>query len=402
MIRTEDKALKGEVKTGGTGLYGSVLPTKTTTTAYAYKGTKRYIDSVDEGSFIPGVMRLNPCVIRRESGTSGRSYLRSKTDYTSGPYYGLSYFAEGDIAGLSISPQHGTWDIALELETAAAAYAKLQETQWDTGVFLAELLETLDMLKNPLKGLAKFGRKARRAGSLPEYGKHVVGFAADSWLTYIYGIKPFLNDINAIIALCDGLLVKHYHTLLRKRATRKSSTSTTTVTTGGTGYFGYPIVRTRRVTTKCTTVVYYKNKQEGKIQGFARNFGLNIGNIPSIAWERVPYSFLVDWVLNVGDWLKAIAPTGHIEFCGSCTSQKTVVLENVSMGEAYPTGLYSAQLRMDMNSRLPATWQGEQLIRKVGTTVPVVPVWKSRSLSLSNKVTALSLIWQQVAKEHRR
>jgi hypothetical protein len=37
-----------------------------------------------------------------------------------------------------------------------------------------------------------------------------------------------------------------------------------------------------------------------------RDFGWT--EVPLAAWELVPFSFVVDWIVNVGDWLEAVQP----------------------------------------------------------------------------------------------
>lgn len=51
-------------------------------------------------------------------------------------------------------------------------------------------------------------------------------------------------------------------------------------------------------------------------------------NLAAFAWEIVPYSFVVDWFLNVGDLLKAHWPVGHIDqFVSAHSVRRTIALE---------------------------------------------------------------------------
>jgi hypothetical protein len=62
----------------------------------------------------------------------------------------------------------------------------------------------------------------------------------------------------------------------------------------------------------------------------ARDFGLT--ELPLTAWELVPFSFVVDWFVNIGDWLEALTPKLGIKILseGYTVKRKLLSLRTVS------------------------------------------------------------------------
>lgn len=75
------------------------------------------------------------------------------------------------------------------------------------------------------------------------------------------------------------------------------------------------------------------------------------------AWELTPYSFVVDWFLGVGTWIKAFSPFSGVKVLGSCVSTKesytslstfTQTVNSVSGGLGGVGTFSGAQLRNEV------------------------------------------------------
>jgi len=184
-------------------------------------------------------------------------------------------------------------------------------TAFQGGVFLGELRQTLQTIKNPAKGLRdlvdNWGTTARRIRGSRVYPlafrkKKVAEALADSWLEVQYGWGPFLNDIDngcKALALFNG----------------GRSSDTVRLTAHGETV-GNPIVvvaghavslaawRATSLTVDRCKVIY-----RGAMRVEARNpqtmdpelFGFSPSSFLPTAWELIPYSFLIDYFSNIGD-----------------------------------------------------------------------------------------------------
>jgi hypothetical protein len=70
-------------------------------------------------------------------------------------------------------------------------------------------------------------------------------------------------------------------------------------------------------------------------------FGLSFKEIPITAWELVPYSFVIDWFVNAGDYIQAVTPKLGVKVLGSWSTTEdeivtktTTTLEDV-VGSTY-------------------------------------------------------------------
>lgn len=85
---------------------------------------------------------------------------------------------------------------------------------------------------------------------------------------------------------------------------------------------------------------------------FGRASAFSFGNPAQIAWELVPYSFVLDWVLPIGDYLSALdALTGCSDVIGSVSAKRKGSYEESSLPGNGCTPLRSGSGSMEMTSR---------------------------------------------------
>jgi hypothetical protein len=163
--------------------------------------------------------------------------------------------------------------------------------QLDLAVSLAEAGQTKRMLaattkaEGYLKTLKSFGSLGRLSGE-----------AAKRWLEWNYGWKPLANDLY-------GAADESLRLCLNKISNVSGSASesipdlTHTVTT----FYGFGLKYT----------VKYNGKQGYRIHVALENPEFDPArwsslNPVSIAWELVPYSFVVDWFYDIGSFLRNV------------------------------------------------------------------------------------------------
>lgn len=70
----------------------------------------------------------------------------------------------------------------------------------------------------------------------------------------------------------------------------------------------------------------YTYNLEG-IDAARAKFGIRLSDTPISAWQLIPMSFLVDWVLNISDIIKALTPVAGVVRLAEWYSVKVVVRE---------------------------------------------------------------------------
>lgn len=178
-------------------------------------------------------------------------------------------------------------------------YAKANAPIWDGAVFVAELNETLVELKRILLGVSdslfkmthvvkKRTAKERLSRIHPE----------EWWLWFRYFLMPAMMDAEDIIAATKGVR--------RIDRVQDGDRSDGIEKTSGTGFL---------IGAACGD--WHANWRAecryglgGAIDMYKRfdphPYGFSEWDVLRATWERIPWSFVVDWFINVGDWLASL------------------------------------------------------------------------------------------------
>lgn len=199
--------------------------------------------------------------------------------------------------------------IVERLKTAAstAAHAGVADPNVQGMVALAELKKTLEMLRNPMSGLTQFIALYRRKKTVQGIGPTLVG-AANCWAEARFGWRPFLLEMEALIeTLKDGKSVPRQ----TSRATRKQTTKKEVYldkASYATGGYLVDLTFQHSADYEVRSGILW-----GGTLGLSEKLGFRWADLPATAWELIPFSFVVDWIVNVGDVINAFTPKAGIE-----------------------------------------------------------------------------------------
>lgn len=191
--------------------------------------------------------------------------------------------------------------------TATAAWAGVDVGEFQGLAALGELHSTLNMLGDPVRSLSQFlwqrawadaDWKAARGHKAKS--RALASLLSSLWLQYQYAFRPMLLDIEAILNELQTQSFSPRRTS-RANAVRKVHTSSTFVGRKGGIDVDLQEVVDREYVVR-SGILY-----EGAVDP-AKQFGFHWTALPSAAWELTPWSFVVDWFINVGDYLQAISP----------------------------------------------------------------------------------------------
>jgi len=180
----------------------------------------------------------------------------------------------------------------------------------DTGYFnswvpIGELKEfrqtvggALSLTTNMVSGLV-----ALKRGNL----KDAYSRASDIWLSYNFGIKPMVNDIHSISESIRKQLGHTQPNRVYRASASRSFTGTPTSTFSGAVSSGCNVFAKYYTTTDVRTslIVGVKTSIQNYVDyGGAERFALPPSNLIPAIWELVPYSWVVDYFLPIGDMLE--------------------------------------------------------------------------------------------------
>lgn len=243
----------------------------------------------------------------------------------------------------------------------------LQGSDFNLGIALGELGDTLGLIGDTAGrlggalGAARKGQFGRAADYLfagtkrnPKTGhkdlpggKPTSKMLADNWLELQYGWLPLLKDVEA----GAQMLAHHLNIPLRQTyrvGVRKEAVSSRI------SQVGYnPAHKATAYASKAhRRTIIARIEEAGSIPQL-----LGLTNPELVAWELVPYSFVADWFIPIGDWLQARAFVSRLKGTFITSDKKT--------GNAFsPTSSYFSYQPRGRYSRVLFT-------RTVSTTLDV-------------------------------
>lgn len=205
--------------------------------------------------------------------------------------------------------------------------SKVKSGALQTIVSLMESPKTFFMLGNAVGNIASLIRTAhkrlrgnkRAMNELLEWvDVHGANQGISLWLEYRYGWRILLLEIDAVMKLIFEELDLQANVLLRERTKDTQpvlayNQYTSTVTPWSTLGFGDSANPTRLIggasgimrkqvqVHRGQSIIYYLLDDVA-----AARHGLSLHAAPTL-WELLPYSFVADWFINIGDWLGAFA-----------------------------------------------------------------------------------------------
>jgi len=287
------------------------------------------------------------------------------------------------------------YDPALMTEVANKSYDKLKGKVYDQaalGVDFAEAHQSFTMITSTCGTLLKVARSIRKLDFVSAARALRMKFVpkgvsarksfANNWLEYHFGWEPLIRDIYDSVDVINNPLKAF-------SKTRASSTLKQVFEYSDGSPTGWDsLVQTTYTYAQGLTVDRIDNSQLHTLEQFG------LVNPLSIAWELVPFSFVVDWYANVGQVLAS-----YSDFAGLTIkdSWSTLVYRIIWSGNTRSSAAIMAANPTVMQNYFRG--QSVQVGRSSGLTLPAFNIRQLRLPSKVRAVTALSLLVQQLVKK---
>lgn len=267
---------------------------------------------------------------------------------------------------------------------AYAEFMELVRTGADIGTTLAEGRESLNMVATRLTSLWRAFRALKR-GRFRDFLRQLnvrpkkrhlhtkwsrPKDASALWLEYWFGWSPTIQTVYDAIEVIESA---NPSCKVRATGTMRSSKTTTRATRaeGETDSYRIRVSWLVQAQVSVSDPVLYKANQLGLV------------NPAAVAWELVPFSFLVDWFVNVGDWLNGLTDFVGLSFQKSfrtlyCKVEGSMNCFDVRYAVKH---FHSALYNATVVRRLPGAIPGPSLARK-----------HIRGLSNTRAATAIALV----------
>lgn len=217
---------------------------------------------------------------------------------------------------LPVSAPDYSYDLthsSLAYETAVGKVQdKVKDMKVNVAQAFAERQQTIDLFTSTASSIAR-AISAARKGNMKQAAK-ALGIKnpksdkgkdlAQKWLALQYGWKPLLSDLTGAV---EHIASKEFPPVLKFHGVGRAHNSALRHVTQGT----CEIIATElQYESKATVVLeYYAGNQTSRTLS-----QLGISDPLLLAWELLPYSFVVDWFLPVGAYLSRLCYDNGLNF----------------------------------------------------------------------------------------
>ncbi len=242
----------------------------------------------------------------RSVANSCTSPVKQAVTDTIGDSYPSYIPRSGTLLGVSVVPPASiisSSDINMgAVEASTQALANIDSGDQNLIESLAEFHQSLNLLGDSFKVTNEILNKIPRTK---------LKGATNAYLLYRYGLRPVISDIQAVLKHMNDVAMRERRTFRGYSNLSRSSITSQTVVLGATSSVTSLIRDSHTVQFRAMTLCEYLVTRSSEL-------GFTTKNLLTVPWELIPYSFVVDYYVNIGSYLKAIAPTPGVDLLGSC------------------------------------------------------------------------------------
>ena len=246
-------------------------------------------------------------------------------------------------SGVALPPNTTDALASVRGQAIARAFAKVHAGDMQSLVTAAELPKTIKMVQQNLRSALKILKSFKKWDLKFLKGSISSKTLASKWLEYRYGIMPLVYDLQDLVKSINSIRSgsQQLRKTFRASATAEARGSTPRTLPvqgpGGSLTLTLESIQLASVSARATVLVgFTDSKGSGNISRILGGF-----DFISSAWELVPFSFVVDWFVNVGDWVASWQPMVASKVLTSCVTTQVVQLDthifNGSTATASPT-----------------------------------------------------------------
>lgn len=238
---------------------------------------------------------------------------------------------------------------SLDRTAKLKAIANIDASAFAFGEDVGEIKETLKFLRNPVSSLVKVGRSFRsayknnyrRSLGRPGTGRsrssdaaRLASAHADAWLEYRFALMPLLRSA---WDLTDAVMTTHSALPTRLSAhgyAVDESEEQDSHTTDTYGSRTWSFDRSGSLKRHHHASILYEVSNPAK--DWKRHYGLRATDLPTTAWQLVPFSFMVDRVVDISSAVRGLSnlalPQLKIQ-AGSVTRRTTEITTLACVGK---------------------------------------------------------------------
>lgn len=190
----------------------------------------------------------------------------------------------------------------LEAKVIGRFYSKVANCHVNAAQALAEAGQTASLIGSTISRLARAIAALRRGNiikAIKTIGPNSPKGVAQDVLAFQYGVRPLISDIDGALKKLAEAENLEFDVIATATKEVPLQTFTQSLTTGPR--------HTNRLSKKAIVTVRYKARLRISNQKLREAATLGFTNPANILWELTPWSFVVDWLIPIGNWLQSLS-----------------------------------------------------------------------------------------------
>lgn len=223
--------------------------------------------------------------------------------------------------------------------------------------------------------------KKAREGSLS--GREALRNFSSLYLEFHFGWSPLLKDIHDALTVLDEPF-KAFHVKASASGSYPDPNNKSSSWSDGTWSYSESLGGTYEQTVQLRADLVVTNPNLAMLQSFG------LANPISVAWELVPFSFLLDWFVTVGDYLDSLT-----DFAGVVQQNPTRTIFTRYTGNY---AKYSIPFHPKSDNTVVESWSAHNVhcFRRLGLgTGPTIRLRAPKPLGIRRGLAAVSLLMQR-------
>lgn len=300
----------------------------------------------------------------------------------------------GSTVGGPVHPQRTTAINELRAEATAKIYERLKSQDFNAAVTLAQVGETSKTISDVAVTAAKL-LVALKHGDVRKAGKVLNGLTGsrtaigNSYLQWTYGISPLIGDVQAAARALAEMPSSTRYVKVKSKTKRDLPVYEVILEDHDTAYTSVRITGSVEVKLQCNFKVADIITRDASLLGISSTSALEVG------WELLPYSFVVDWLYPIGNYLESLSAMAGLEI--DTMTETVVVRETVTIVRELKMQEYVADGKVRITSgggSFAATSDRVKVTRNFSSLTPPTPPVLKSPFSGKHLLNAAALISQ--------
>lgn len=354
-------------------------------------------------------------------------YLGAPVQRYYGQYVGTLTYAQLPWLFPARTTFSSEWSAARE-EAIARAFAKANTGNADLLIDISQYKQTAQMFVSAGKRLVKLANTVGSVKELPsrmpgdvftgDYARKVRAYPDESlrrleelaglWCEMRFGWRPLLATLEGVTkSLSDSTYGAERRVTYRAQESVllqdfKLNATTVSACEGFSAPENYSTESKVEVAIRAGILLAERFD-------LADSLGLSLEQIPIAVWDYIPFSFIVDRFINVGNWIRSLRPIPSSDFGGAWVTERYTITstfrgEHVSTDQSSGSGSsYKRWIRSGGTESARCTTEGVK--RSIVARPPLLPTvrWDWSSINDTfNAIDGIMLVIQRLSPALRR